>query len=394
METDKRLKVLFIPKWYPKRNDSMLGLFVQRHAVAVSEYADVWVLFVVSDERNKQVFEIETHVQDGITEILIYTKSYNSKIGILNTIVNGYRYLSAHIAGWKIIEQTDNKPDINHVHILTRAGIIALLFKIRYKVPFVITEHWSRYLPHHQDGYSGLLRKKLTTKVLKSSSGISTVSNSLKQAMENAGLHHPNWKIIPNVVDTKLFQIPQNPKQKEIIRISHISCFEEKSKNMSGILRAAKKLKDQGRKFELLMIGDGPDLEQTKQYANKLGLQNELRFTGVLENQDLIAEMSQCHFSVLFSNYETFAIVIPENLSMGIPVIATDVGGIPEVLPKEYGKLVPPKDEESLAEAMIFMMEHWQDFDAEAMRNYVEENYSYDEVGHQFYEMYRTVLDV
>jgi len=393
METDKRLKVLFIPKWYPNRNDSMHGLFVQRHALAVSEYADVSVLFVVSDERNKQVFEIETHVQNGITEILIYTKKYHSKIAILNSIVNGYRYLTAHIAGWKIIEQTDNKPDINHVHILTRAGIMALYFKIRHHIPYVITEHWSRYLLHHQDGYSGLLRKKLTTKVLKEASGVSTVSYSLKQAMENVGLHHSNWKIIPNVVDTKLFQIPQNIKQEKIIRISHISCFEEQSKNISGILRAAKKLKELGHNFELVMIGDGIDWQQTKQTADELKLGNSIRFTGVLEGQDLVDEMSQCHFSVLFSNYETFAIVIPENLSMGIPVIATDVGGIPEVLPKEFGKLIPPKDEESLATAMIYMMEHWQDYDAEAMQNYVEENYSYDEVGHQFYEMYRAVLD-
>ena len=392
METDKRLKVLFIPKWYPHRNDSMLGLFVQRHAVAVSEYADVSVLFVVSDERNKQVFEIETHVQDGITEILIYTKKYNSKIAILNSIVNGYRYLTAHIAGWKIIEQTDNKPDINHVHILTRAGIMALFFKIRYKIPFVITEHWSRYLPHHQGGYSGAIRKNMTGKVLKASAGISTVSKALQSGMNAIGLNHPNWKIIPNVVDTKLFQSNDSNNNSDLIRISHISCFEEKSKNTSGILRAAKSLKDLGREFELVMIGNGPDWEKTKKHATELNLEDSIRFTDVLEGNDLVDEMSRCHFSVLFSNYETFAIVIPENLSLGIPVIATDVGGIPEVLPLEYGKLITPKDEAALSEAMAFMMDHYTEYDADAMRNYVEESYSYDEVGKLFYKMYEEAV--
>ncbi len=392
METNKRLKVLFIPKWYPHRNDSMLGLFVQRHAVAVSEYADVSVLFVVSDERNKQVFEIETHVQDGITEILIYTKKYNSKIAILNSIVNGYRYLTAHIAGWKIIEQTDNKPDINHVHILTRAGIMALFFKIRYKIPYVITEHWSRYLPHHQGGYSGAIRKKITGKVLKASAGISTVSKALQSGMNAIGLNHPNWKIIPNVVDTKLFQSNDSNNNSDLIRISHISCFEEKSKNTGGILRAAKSLKDLGREFELVMIGNGPDWEKTKKHATELNLEDSIRFTDVLEGDDLVDEMSRCHFSVLFSNYETFAIVIPENLSLGIPVIATDVGGIPEVLPLEYGKLIPPKDEAALSEAMAFMMDHYTEYDADAMRNYVEESYSYDEVGKLFYRMYEEAV--
>ncbi|RLD63577.1 MAG: hypothetical protein DRI84_09515 [Bacteroidetes bacterium] len=369
----------------------MLGLFVQRHAIAVSEYADVSVLAVVSDERNKQVFEIETNVQDGITEILIYTKKYKSKIGILNTIVNGYRYLTAYLAGWKILEQIGNKPSINHVHILTRAGVMALFFKIRYGIPFVITEHWSRYLPHHGN-YKGILRKHLTKKVLKASAGISTVSDALKIGMNAMDLQHSNWQIIPNVVDTKMFQSNGNSQKDKRIRISHISCFEEQSKNMSGILRAAKALKDQGKEFELLMIGNGPDWEQTKQYASELELGNSIRFTGVLEGHDLVDEMGKCQFSVLFSNYETFAIVIPENLSLGIPIIATDVGGIPEVLPSEYGKLVMPNDESALTKAMLFMMNHYQEYDAKAMRNYVEENYSYDEVGRRFVEIYEEIL--
>jgi len=389
METNQKLNVLFLPAWYPNRNDAMLGLFVKRHAIAVSSFANVSVLAVISDEKAEQLYKVESSVVDGFTEILIYTKKYKSSIGFLNTIVNGYRYLMAHIAGWKILEQTDNKPDINHVHILTRAGVMALFFKIRYKVPFIITEHWSRYLPHHKGGYSGTVRKKLTEKVVNASEGITTVSTALKEGMEAMGLHHRNWSIIPNVIDTKMFQMDARVNENELFRFSHISCFEEQSKNMSGILRAAKKLKDEGRKFELIMIGDGPDWEQTKRYASELGLEKMIRFTGVLENQDLVDEMSQCQCSILFSYYETFAIVIPENLSLGIPVIATDVGGIPEVLPQKYGKLITPKDEIALSEAMSFMMDHHKEYDTDGMRNYVEENYSYDEVGKQFLEIYQ-----
>jgi glycosyltransferase involved in cell wall biosynthesis len=392
MKTDKRTKVLFLPKWYPNRSDSMLGLFVRRHAIAVSQFADVSVLSVVLEENLTKLYEVESSVNEGLTEIIIYIKKYQSGFNLLDTIVNGYRYLTAHLAGWKILEQTDNKPDINHVHILTRAGVMALFFKIRYKTPFVVTEHWSRYLPHHQDGYSGTLRKKITEKVVNASAGITTVSTSLKEGMIAMGLHHQNWLITPNVIDTKLFQLNKNESAIEVFRFSHISCFEEQSKNMSGILRAAKKLKEQGRSFELIMIGDGPDWEQTKQYAAELDLSDTIRFTGVLENQDLVDEMSQCQCSILFSHYETFAIVIPENLSLGIPVIATNVGGIPEVLPREFGKLIPQKDENALLEAMVFMMDHYQEYKIDDMRNYVEENYSYEQVGKQFFDLYKSAL--
>ena len=391
METTQKLNVLFLPAWYPNRYDSMIGLFVQRHAKAVSKFANVNVLVVVANENIESAYEVETNSNQGFTEIIIYTKKHQSSLNVLNAIVNGYRFLSAHIAGWRILEQTGNKPDINHVHILTRTGVMALFFKIRYKTPFVITEHWSRYLPHNMS-YTGKVRKKLTERVLGASKGISTVSNALKVGMNAAGLHKNNWQIIPNVIDTKMFQTSEKQAQIDIIRILHISCFEEQSKNMSGILRAAKKLKDQRQNFELVMIGSGPDWKQTKDYAEELELGTSIRFTGVLENQELVDEMSHCQFSVLFSNYETFAIVIPESLSMGIPVIATDVGGIPEVLPSKFGKLIPPKDENALTNAMNYMLDHYQEYNSEAMRNYVEENYSYDEVGKLFYEIYNDSL--
>ena len=391
MKSEQKLNVLFLPAWYPNRTDSMIGLFVQRHAKAVSKFINLSVLAVISDENAESVYEIKTNSNEGFTEIIIYIKKHKSGFGLLNTLVNGYRYISAHLAGWRILEQTGNKPHINHVHILTRAGVMALFFKIRYNIPFVITEHWSRYLPHNNT-YKSSLRKKLTEKVLKASEGISTVSTALKKGMNDSGLSNNQWEIIPNVIDTKTFQLEKKAHAENNIRISHISCFEEQSKNMSGILRAAKKLKEQGRDFELIMIGNGPDWEQTKQYAEELALGTSIRFTGVLEGEELVDEMSRCQFSVLFSNYETFAIVIPENLSMGIPVIATDVGGIPEVLPIEFGKLITPKDEAALSQAMEYMLDHFHEYNSENMRNYVEENYSYDEVGMRFHELYKEAL--
>ena len=392
MDNEQKLNVLFLPAWYPNRNDSMLGLFVKRHAVAVSEFVNVSVLSIISDDEAKQLYEVETSTEEGFIEILIYVKKYKSSFGFLNNLINGYRYLIAHIAGWEILEQTNQKPDINHVHVLTRAGVMAFFFKIRYHIPFIITEHWSRYLPNHKGSYTGSIRKKVTEKVINASAAITTASKSLQKSMEAQGLHHSNWITIPNVIDTKMFSPNAEPKQNKPIRFTHISSFEEQSKNMSGILRAAKAIKDKGHDFELIMIGNGPDWDQTKEYAMELGLQNNIRFTGVIENTELVDEMSSCQFSVLFSHYETFAIVIPENLSLGIPVIATNVGGIPEVLPTKFGKLISPNDEDALADAMIYMINHCNEYDTDAMRNYVEENYSYYEVGKSFYKLYEAAL--
>lgn len=387
----KTLKILFLATWYPNRLDSMLGLFVKRHAIAVSRFANVTVVTVVSASKLEDVYEIETNSFTNLTEIIIYTRKAETSLAPFNVFVNAWRYLNAHIAAWKILQATDSVPDITHVHVLTRAGVMALLFKFRYKIPYVITEHWSRYLSHN-NGYKGLLRKKLTEKVLNNSSGISTVSKALQVGMHKVNLYHKNWQIIPNVVDIKVFK-PDFSLRSKKNRFSHISCFEEKSKNMSGILTAAKLLKDQKVDFELVMIGDGKDWQETVELADKMGLNDVVSFTGVLEGEALTTMMNSCLCSIIFSNYETFSIVIAENLACGIPVIATSVGGIPEVMPQEFGILIPPKDVTALVKAMKTMMSKASSYDKDAMINYVEENFSYSEVGFRFLKMYNEALD-
>ncbi len=387
----KPLKILFLATWYPNRYDAMLGLFVKRHAEAVSHYAKVIVVNVFSTDKIKAIYELETSVSNNITTIIIYTRRSKTFIKPLNTLINGLRYIKAQQAAWKILKATDSTPDITHVHILTRAGLVALFLKAKHKIPYLITEHWSRYLPHH-GGYKGLLRKYLTKKVIENSAGVTTVSQALKEGMNRVGLTHSQWEIIPNVVDTSLFKPCPPDNNNHNYCFSHISCFEEQSKNMSGILKAAKILRDKGKEFEILMIGDGQDIEDNKTYSKKLGISNIIHYTGVLEGPELVKTMCQCNCSILFSNYETFAIVIPENIACGIPVIAPKVGGIPEVLPDKFGSLIAVGDINALAQEMESYIDKQHHFDTEAMIEYVEENYSYDEVGHRFFLLYQSAL--
>ena len=216
--------------------------------------------------------------------------------------------------------------------------------------------------------------------------------NDLKKAMNDRGLHNKTWEIIPNSIDTKLFQTESAQVDDDIVRVFHISCFEEASKNMSGILRAFDKALETNRKMELLMIGDGVDLEATKQIAKDLGINDKVVFTGVLEGKELIDTINSCKFSVLFSHYETFAIVIAESLAAEKPVIATRVGAIPEVLPKEFGIFVDDNDEKALANAILNMAENYMKYNSDAMREYSVENYDKEEVGHQLYQFYKKAL--
>ena len=74
-----RKKIVFLARWYPHRYDSMYGLFIQRHAEAVSAFHDISVVYVHADENAKEKFEIERQYENNVDTIRIYYKKNNNK---------------------------------------------------------------------------------------------------------------------------------------------------------------------------------------------------------------------------------------------------------------------------------------------------------------------------
>ena len=303
----ERKHIVFLARWYPHRYDPMLGLFVQRHAEAAALYDDISVVYVHADENIRQKFDIVDETVNNVRTIRVYYRKSWSKI------ISLLRFFKANNKALKLLP----KPDIIHVHILTRLGLVALRQKRLHGTPYIITEHWSRYLPGND--FSGLLRKKLTKTVVKHASAVTTVTDILAKAMQSHGLRNDNYSIVPNVVDINAFK-PQ-PHHNEVPKIIHVSCFENKSKNITGLIDALQILEERNINFQFVFIGDGVDFAMIKDYVKKLKHQENIRFTGVLEGQDYVGELSSGDFLVLSSNYETQGVVLLEAFN-----ISRDVG--------------------------------------------------------------------
>lgn len=105
----------------------------------------------------------------------------------------------------------------------------------------------------------------------------------------------------------------------------------------------------------LLLVGDGPDLEDVQHLVRALGLEERVSLVGAqarLERLLLAADLF-----LLPSDTESFGLAALEALSCGVPVIASDVGGLPEVVRRgETGLLVPPRDPHALAEAALSLL--------------------------------------
>ncbi|MFH0866806.1 MAG: glycosyltransferase [Bacteroidota bacterium] len=384
------IKILFLSAWYPSRIDPMLGLFVERHARALATKCKVAVLYVQPVSQAKQKFESEIRNEGNITEVIIYYRNIN--FPLIGTFLKAFRYHKSFKKGFRIIREEFGNFDLIHVNILTRTGVIAYLKKKSSGIPYIITEHWSRYLPL-TNTYKGAFRKFMTKKVVKNASAFTAVTGNLKKAMIVHGLDHHDFRIIPNVVDTDFFKPAGYKAERSKKEFIHVSCFEDRSKNISGILRAVRQLSINRQDFLFRLIGDGIDSGQLKNYARLLGIpEDSVTFEGMKTGDELAAYFRNADFLIMFSNYENMPVVINEAFASGIPVISTDVGGISEFVNKDNGILVKSGDEKALADALNFMLDHINDFDPDELRRHAVEYFSVNAVAEKFLDIYKKVL--
>lgn len=380
--------IVFLARWYPYCADPMFGLFVQRHAQAVAPYQNVSVVYAHALPELERKIKLEQTIRNGVHEIHAYYRKPKSE-SFWSKIIAMHRFLKANKQGIREAKKMYGNVDLIHVHVLTRLGVLALYYKTISGIPYMITEHWSRYLLGND--FNGFFRKRLTKLVVKKAEMVTTVSKNLADAMQNHGLKNKHYAILPNVVDMDMFHISETKNEKP--RIVHVSCFEDKSKNISGMLRVLTELKKQQFDFECILVGDGIDFQKMKLYATELELDSTVRFTGVLEGKQVADEIIKADFMILFSNYETQGVVLLENFACGRPVIATCVGGIPEIVDEENGLLVPPGDEQMLLEAIKKMMQRYKTYDPLRIRQKVEQQYGNEHVGSLMNQWYLKILE-
>jgi glycosyltransferase involved in cell wall biosynthesis len=282
------------------------------------------------------------------------------------------------------------EPDIVHVHVAMKTGMIALWIKKRYKIPFVVTEHWGIYNDVVDDTYSSKPAwfKKYTQRIFKEAVKFISVSKYLALGINRLVGVKP-YEVIPNAVDTNLFFY--NATSKEIFRFIHVSNMVQ-LKNVAGILRAIKILSESKTEFEVIKVGDAGTA--IRKYAEELGvLERFVSFRGEVSYAQVAKEMQQSNAMILFSNMENSPCVIGEALCCGLPVIATNVGGIPELLDVENGVQVKPKNDLGLANAMEQMINSYASFKRETIAEDAKRRYSYPTIGKEIDQVYNSVLE-
>lgn len=386
----EKLRVLFLPAWYPSKFNKVGGVFVREHAKAINQQVKLAVFHVCEHPHLRKLYDFEEVVEENILTYRYYYKKFSSKsLWLLNVLI----FFVVAFVGYQKVKKKFN-PNLNHVHVLTRMGLVALLAKFFYRIPFVITEHWSRYLPE-RDTYKGVLRKIITKLVVKKSLGISVVTEDLKNAMLTFGLNHQNFPVIPNVVDTNLFT-PDCQSKDDFIFL-HVSGLNNHVKNVTGILRAFQKLLleiEKTKKVKLIIVGDD-DLERPilEGYSDEIGLKEFVSFVGKKYGKDLVREYQRADAFVMFSHFENQPCVILEAMSCGLPIISSSVGGIAEIVDDNVGVLVDARNEKELKEAMLDMVYSYKEYRGEVIRKIAQDNFAYPIGCSKFLEFYNRAIN-
>ena len=161
------------------------------------------------------------------------------------------------------------------------------------------------------------------------------------------------YSVVPNGVDLRLFHPSDGPRPEGKLRCLAVARLVER-KGLGELIRGFALL-ERGR-FELEIVGDGPDEQILRTLATRLGVEAEVRFAGSLDRAGVAQRYREADLFTLPSSAEAFGNVFAEALASGLPIVGSTVGGIPELVEHGVnGLLVSPGNPTALAQAIRYL---------------------------------------
>ena len=296
-----------------------------------------------------------------------------------------------------------NSSKIVHAHghpYLT--SLVAGKLAKRYSKPFVLTQH-NTFIEYNNmfDNIENLNDLTVGKQNLKNADKIIAVSNATKDYVIRLGANPKKVVVLHNGVDLTKFR-PLEGKREEMRRklgipldaIVILTVRRLVFKNgVDTLIDSANIAVKKNSRIVFLAVGKGPDSDSVKMRINQFGIEGNFKLAGFVSDEDLPFYYNVADLFVLPSKSgEGLPLVALEAMACALPVIATDVGGIGEVLTDDYGKLVPPNQPEALAKAILDFAA--VDFSSRKieLRAMMEKEFSWDANVERLAEIYEELI--
>ncbi len=277
--------------------------------------------------------------------------------------------------------------DVLHAQTFASAppGILA---KRLYGLPLVLTLHTSHFLRlAEQPAWQPVLRRIIAAAdwLLAASTEIRDVALGL--------FPHPRAEALTNGVDTTMFAPgPATLRASSRRRVIVPRRLFEKN-GVEYFIRALPLARER-LDVEAVLVGDGPERGKLEALADSLGVGDAVTFMGARPNTELPGLLASAEAAVFPSLMEATSVAALEAMSCGVPVAASRVGGLPEIVDETTGTLFEPASPDSLAERLVALLQSddLKDRGARA-RERVVANWSVRRLAERHRDIYQTLLD-
>ena len=315
------------------------------------------------------------------------TKKYFEKLGKLNVLrIKTKKILdSYHLANKKhlkkILKKLD-KEDFDTIITNTRffeSSIIGMNYSKRRKINWIHIEHGTSFVQTNNPIIwlgSRLFDLTLGRKILNNAKTIVAISRSVKDFVKKIS---KNKKIIviPNGIEFKEFPTIKKREIRNLIFIGRLIY----GKGVQDLIESFSQLKDKNTK--LTIIGDGPYKKQLEHLTKEKKLQNRIVFLGEKTHEEVLKILSEHDLFINPSYTEGLPTTVLEAGMVGLPVIATNVGGTSEVIKnKESGLLIKSEDRLNLKKAIEFIIKNHKEREkySKNLQNNIKKSYEWKKI--------------
>jgi glycosyltransferase involved in cell wall biosynthesis len=371
------MNILFVTCWYPHESNKNKGIFIKKHAQAIASNAHSITILSILAIPSSHFFKLvrdEQIDENGILtyQVLCYTRFH--KVGYylfpILALVNVRFYLKKIPNNWK--------PDLVHGNVTYPAGFISNRIANAYKVPYVITEHWSKLNQFIEKNMFAWFAKKAG----KEAKAYTAVSLFLSKRIQSV-FPQATIKLIPNVI-SEVFQYQVKLEATTTLHFASVATWAA-PKRPDLILDALQSLsKIVDKRIVLSIVGEGELLEKALQKKYDF----EIERKGILTPAQLAQLLHTTDYFLHASDMETFSVVVAEALACGVPVCASNVGAISELITPSTGVLANNSIEEWV-EAILKLVS--TPYNRAFISAETLSKYSLKEVAKQFEAFYKTV---
>ena len=347
------MNLYIIPSWYPKNSDDIGYCFFREQVHALADRGHNVTVIHITPVSCTQIFREpmcqRREWQDGNVRTIFY-KIIIPIPSKLSKIQNWYISRKfTHIIGEQIkkdIQQGHQVPDIIHAHVSHSCGYYCLMASKKFKLPLVVTEHYSGLLlgTASKEDY-----ERVKSTILEANAFIFVGSNFQKSVCNGLKIQKKTY-VIPNMIDKSLFPVNLKNKDKTKLYINNhkyeknydcfiflCACHLKEHKGVANVIKSFHIAFTNYKNIRLIIAGDGKERNTLEQLTKDLGETSRISFIGKYKRNDVSKIFEKADAFVLVSKVEPFGVVYIEALMCGLPCIGTIGQGAEDIIDDSNG---------------------------------------------------------